>query len=510
MRSRALVGLLVLCVGACRGGSPPEVRPAAGPASAVSAPTAIAFEVPDAGAAEVAVEAGMPRLAIVLDDPRLAAARERVKSNDPSGAARVIDAARAGATDPAQACAWAYASGKLHQEAAESSEAAAAFERATGAGVDGGAPCTLAPYAALRAAEAMLRMNRQDDAITLLLPLGDDFAARDEAKLALADAYVMKGDRASALPLWRALLTASPHGVRWPDTSIRLANALLDGVDGPPAGHAQEAFDLTTRVLAEAPMAAETIDVGAARTRAAGLLHGASTLLSPDDRVRVAQAWLDAGQPKRAVEAASALLKAIPRKAKKEREAACKAAVIRAQAAPHGKSDDLADAWGEAIARCDGQDAQVTALYYGGKASVSAHRNVEATTRFDLVEKRFPLHRLADDARFHAALLANDEGDEAKYLAMMASIPDAYPDGDMKSEALFRVGLARVEKRDLDGARAAFDRLLAMPPDERAWGAAGRTAYYRARVAQLAGDADGAKQRYAAVVAEQPFTFYML
>ncbi|HEY8090894.1 MAG TPA: transglycosylase SLT domain-containing protein [Polyangiaceae bacterium] len=513
MRSCALVACVVLGVGACRGGSAPEVRPAAGPALAVATEPPALLEVPDAGgAASVAeLEEGMPKLSVVLDDPRLATAKQRVRDSDPSGAAKAMEAALATATlDATQACTWAYAAGRLHGESSETAEAEAAFERALAANGDAGPPCALAPYANLRAAEALLALGRHDDAVARLQAAGEDFALRDEARLAMADALMLKNDRPSAVPIWRTLLASAPHGVRWPDTSVRLASALLDGVEGPPVGHAREAFDLTTRVLVEAPMAVEKLDVVGPRARAAKLLHGASTLLAPDERARQAQAWLDAAQPKRATEVADALLKALPRGDKKHHEAACKAAIVRAQAVPRAKSEDAAEAWGDAIARCDGEDAQVTALYYGGKASVSAHRHVEATSRFALVESRFPKHRLADDARFHAALVVYDEGDEAKSLAMLASIPDAYPDGDMKAEALFRVALARLEKGDLDASRASLDRLLAQPTDDRAWGSAGRAAYFRARVAQLAGDAADAKTRYAGLVADQPLAFYML
>jgi soluble lytic murein transglycosylase len=454
----------------------------------------------------------MPPLAPVLDDPRLVAARARARDHDPAAAARTLDAARASAVlSGTQSCSWAYVSGRLHLDAAETSEASAAFERALTPADDAGTPCPLAQYAGLRDAQTLLRLGRQDDAIARLHAIGDDFGARDEARLALADALVMKGDRPSALPLWRALLAASPHGVRWADSSLQLAGALLDGVDGPPEAHAQEALDLATRVLVEAPMVAEKADVLGLRTRAAKARRQATApILTPDERVRQAQAWLDATQPKRATETADALLAALPKGDKKHREAACKAAIVRAQAVPHGKSSDAADAWGDAITRCEGEDAQVTALYYGGKASTSAHRNVEAMARFALVEKRFSTHRLADDARFHAALVVYDEGDEARYLSMLASLPDAYPDGDMKGEALFRVALTQLGKRDLDGARTTLDRMLALPPDDRAWGSTGRAAYYRARVSQLAGDVGDAKTRYAAIVSDQPLAFYML
>jgi soluble lytic murein transglycosylase len=467
----------------------------------------------------------MPKLALVLDDPRLPLVRERERAHDPSGAARALDAALPHAElDAKRACAWAYVSGRLHLEAGEAAEASQAFERVLAGGADAGPPCTLVPYAALRDGQALLRVGRYDDAVAWLRAVGDDVPARDEAKLALADAYVMKGDRASAVAVWRTLLAGGPRGVRWADSSQQLASALLDGVDGPPELRAQEALDLATRVLVQAPAAAEKTDVLGLRTRAAALLKlRAAPALTPDERARQAQAWLDAGQHKRAVETAEALLKALSPKDKKHRDAACKAATVRAHAVPRGKPEEAAAAWGEAITRCEGDDAQAVALYYGGKASASAHRNAEAMTRYALVEKRFPRHRLADDARFHAALVIYDQGDEVKYLAMLASIPDAYPDGDMRGEALLRVALARLAKHELDAARETFDRLIAGSagssengpthptlPEDRSWGGAGRAAYYRARVAQLAGDADDAKRRYAAIVADEPLSFYML
>jgi soluble lytic murein transglycosylase len=449
----------------------------------------------------------MPRLAVVLDDRRLATARAADEARDPSTAAREVDIARAtAALDAAQACAWDYVAGRLHLAADEAADAAAAFERVL-AGADGGGACPLAPYAALRAAQSFVRLGRNDDALARVRAVGDGVVLREEARLALADAHAGRGDRASAVPLWRGLLAASPAGLRWADTSVLLATALLDGMDGAPESRAQEALDLVTRVLAESPWVDEKIDVAALRDRAAAFLGRATPPLTFDERARQAQAWLDFGKPKRATEVAQALLQAIPAHDKKHADAACKAAVVRAHAVPHGKADDTADAWGTAIARCEGSDTLVTALYQGAKASASARRRQEARSRFDRVEKLFSSHRLADDSRFRSALLASDEGDEAKSLALLASIPDVYPDGDMKTEALFRVALAKLSKRDLEGARAALERLSLLQPDEKA---APRAAYFRARVSQLAGDIDDAKARYAVLVDDQPLSYYML
>ena len=446
--------------GGCRGGSAPEARPAAEPSLQIAKPLS------DAGdAAAVATVDGMPRLAVVLDDPRLSLARDLVGAKDDSGAAREVDRVRATVSlDARSDCEWSYLSGRLHLSAGESPEAAAAFERAGTPGPSG-TPCALAPYARLRGAEALIRASRFDEAIASAQKVGDDIAARDETRLTLADALSCKGDRAGAVAIWRAFLAANPRGLRWVDLSLQIATALLDGVEGAPAAGAQEALDRTTRVVVEAPLTAEKLDAATVRQRAATVSKAPLKPFTPEERARVAQAWLDASQPKRAHEAADEALAAIPKGEGPHRAAACSAAIVRAQATPHAKSEDVAAAWGAAIARCEKDDTLVTALYYGARASATAHHYPEALARFEKVEKLFPKHRLADDARFRSALLVEDLGDDARARTMLESIPDAYPQGDMGGEALFRVALEKLEKHDIDGARGALDRVLTLAPD---------------------------------------------
>jgi len=464
---------------------------------------------------EAATDEGLPRIAVVLDDPRLLLARERVQARDDSAAAREVERVQAEVSlDATASCQWSFVAGRLHLAAGEASDAAVAFERAS-KGEDAGGACPLASYALLREAQALARLGRYDEALAAARAVGGDLAARDEAKSVLADALASRGDRASAVPLWRALLTvpgARPASSRWAEVAVRLAAALLEGADGSLRAHAaEEAFDLATRVLVEAPTTIERLDVIGLRARAAALASGRLALpLTFDQRARQAQAWLDALQPKRAREVAEAVLKAVSRGDKLYREAACKAAVVAAQAMPRGQAEASAAAWGVAMARCDGDDALATALYSGGKASASAQRYDEAIARFAKVEALFPRHRLADDARLRAALVLHEEGDDARSQAMLESLPDAYPDGDMRGEALFRVALARLVAGDLDAARAPLDRCVIVSRDDRGAGLGGRAAYFRARLAELAGEANDAKSRYAALITDEPLTYYML
>jgi soluble lytic murein transglycosylase len=516
-KSRRALFALGAVVCACRSGSPPEARPPARPSSGPGAREQVAGGGGKGeNGKEPGIDFGMPRISPALDDPRLAAAREREQLGDESGAASEVDRVRRSVVlDAAQACAWGYVAGRLHLAAGEAGEAALAFERAEFGAGDAGTACPLAMHARLRQAQALVRLGHYDDAIAIAHGLGDELNARDETKLVLSDAFVGKGNRAAAVPIWRDLLASSPHGVRWVDTSIELATALLDGVDGPPGSRADEALDVVTRALIEAPALADKLDAAALRVRATvASKRGATPAPSPEDRARQAQAWFDSSQPKHAREAAEDVLKAIPRGDKNHHEASCKAAILRAQATAHGKSNEAADAWGDAIVRCERDDLLVTALYYGGKASSAAKRNAEALARYGRVEKLFPKHRLADDARLRAALVLQDQGEDTRALAMLASLPDVYPEGDMRSEALFRLSLAKLGVRDLDGARTALDRLLAIAPDPpgHSMGSAlaGRADYFRARVAQLAGDVDDARRRYAALVVDQPLAYYML
>lgn len=458
----------------------------------------------------------MPALALVLDDPRLAAARESDAAGDEAAAAGEVQRVRSTVLlDARRACEWSYLAGRLYLAAGAPSDAAAAFEGAAEAADGGAGPgCPLEPYARLREAEALVRAGRGEDAIAALDAVKKDVAAQEEAHLARADAFVVGGDRAAAIPIWRAELAAAPHGLRWVDSSMQLARALLDGQNGPPAANAREAFDRVTRVIVEAPLVADKVDAPAVRDRAA-LAMGLRTAprLTLDERAREAQAWLDESQPRRARELADGVLREIAPGDRERMGIACRAATVRAHAVPRGKVDEAAEAWGVAIARCGegaDADARAMALYQGGKASSQAKRVGEALARFAAVEKQFPTHRLADDARFHSALLIDEQGDRARSLSLLASIADTYPDGDMGLDALFRVALAKLETKELSDAQSILDRLLSTPQEAWSWGSAGRAEYFRGRVAELSGELADAKARYAAIVAHRPLSYPML
>lgn len=493
MRRVAALGALVAFAGAfvgCRSGSnvAPPVVTSTPPAEPKAAPA-----VP-----------GLPPLKVLLDDPRLARVRDLERAKDYAAAARLVHDAAPGDLAPADRCAWDYLEGRLWL-AAGASDAIASFERAEAAA------CPLASYARLHGAQALARAGRADDAIAKAKAVPEDLAAaRDDVRILLAEALAAKGDRAAALPLWRAWLASNPHGPRWVDTSVRIATALLDGVDGPAEAHAREAYDLATKVVVEAPKLADTAGAPAARSRAVALLHASDPSVTealPDtDRARQAQVWLDLGEPTKAYELATSVWSGA-----KKGPAACRAAATRAAAAAKVKSIKI-DGWPEAVAACDKDDALVTTLYQGAKAKTSKDPKL-AVEWFGKVEERFPTHRLADDARYRAALIvaqSTEEGHDERAEKMLRSLPEAYPAGDMKTEALFRVALVKMQRGEWEAARPLLESVDEMAPEDRHWATAGRAEYFRGRVAAQSGDLEGARARWTRVVERHPLSFYML
>jgi soluble lytic murein transglycosylase len=489
--------LATVCVSAlgarCHGAGGREVPPDSKPESDAGAET---------GATQSATQG--PPLWVVLDDARFADARAFEDDAHHAEAAAALDADLAKTTTSAkEKCTTEYVIGRLRALAGDDANAAAAFDLAAT-----GDCAALFDYARERAAAAYERAGKPDDAIARASAVVGRAAITEEAALVRAEALAAKNDRAQAVPIWRDQIAKHPHGARWVDTAVRLATALLDGVDGDAKTHAKEAFDLATRVVVEAPTLEDTSGAAAQRKRAIALDASLAHDLGVDERIKRAKAMLDVSQPDKARTEIDAAIAAIPAKDRAASDVACRASQVRAQAIAKSKKGSAADAWGDAIRACSKeQDPLASALYNGAKASAGPKPD-EALERYARIEKEFPKHRLADDARLASALILHDR-DAAKFETMLLTLPDDYPEGDMRGEALFRVALARMTRGDWEGAKAPLDRNVQIDGASHHWATAGRAAYFRAKCAAKTGDEAGAKKQWVEIVKTYPLAYYM-
>ena len=489
-RLRALV-LATVCVSAlgarCHGAGVREVPPDSKTETDAGA---------ESGAAQGTAQG--PPLWVVLDDARFADVRAFEDDAHHAEAAAALEADLAKTTSAKEKCTTEYVIGRLRALAGDDANAAVAFDLAATADC-----AALADYARERAAAAYERAGKPDDAIARASAVVGRVAIAEDAALVRAEALAAKGDRAQALVIWRDHLAKRPRGARWVDTAVRLATALLDGVDGDAKSRAKEAFDLATRVAIEAPTLDETSGAAAQRKRAIAADPSVARELSADERIKRAKALLDASQPDKA----RAEIDGIPAKDRAASDVGCRASQVRAQAIAKSKKGSAADAWGDAIRACAKEQDLVSALYNGAKASAGPKPD-EALERYGRIEKEFAKHRLADDARLASALILHDR-DATKFETMLLTLPDDYPEGDMRGEALFRVALTRMARGDWEGAKAPLDRNIQIDGASHHWATAGRAAYFRAKCAAKTGDEAGAKKQWAEIVKTYPLAYYM-
>ena len=267
----------------------------------------------------------------------------------------------------------------------------------------------------------------------------------------------------------------------------------------PPRTTRARPTTLATKVVVEAPKLADAAGAVAARARAVARAQAEGSVRDRGALRRRARE-AGAGLARRAASRTRRSTSRPPCSAStKTGAAACRAAVTRANAAVKARGVKL-NGWPDAVTACEKDEQLVTALYSGAKAHASKDPKL-AIDWFGQVEQLFPSHRLADDARYRGALLvaqSTDEGHEARAEQMLRSLPDAYPAGDMRTEALFHVALGKMQHGDWEAAKPLLDRIVELAPDDRHWATAGRAEYFRARAAAATGDAEGARSRLVA------------
>jgi soluble lytic murein transglycosylase len=444
-----------------------------------------------------------------LEDPRLSAAAASLATGDLRAAAAALGAAlEQHKPAGAELGRWRYAQAQLLAKAGDSASAAQLFDLAAAA--EG---WLAAPYARLAAARAYGAAGRHAEAVERAAGISEELPIATEARLLRAESLEAAGDKAAAAELWKAQLRAKKRGPRWADLSTRVAGFLLEGT--PDAAQAREAAELLRAVTIEAPASGAAAKARQLLPRALEVLPAEQRAplqrLTTEERLQQAQALLDGGRREDAIKACNALVDELePRQ--REGKVACDAAVLKASASSKtGRRAVGADAWAEAVQRCEAHKGQLlTALFQGAKQTMSAGRTQDAARLYARVEAEFSSHSYADDARLRGARIARLMGDEARSQQMLSKMPTDYPDGDMLEDGLFELALRQMERQDWSSALATLQRSLELRPVEKPHHAAGRARYFAARMHGMLGRPQQQAEGLQQVVREHPFSYYMV
>jgi soluble lytic murein transglycosylase len=364
----------------------------------------------------------------------------------------------------------------------------------------------LAPYASLQLAESVLATDPAR-AVHLTASLRGDWGGAWTARMTEARALVALGRNDEAIARYRAIVAATPDDVAAISAGMPLVNLLAARDD---VASKAEAIAILRRVAtrsAGTPLAASCL----ARVTSilATLPEEERTRLTPmplTDRLQEAAAQARALR----FEEAARQYQAIADEPGSEGAVRCEARLEAGKALLRARDRRPAVThlvWvGE---HCSAPEHVAWARYEAGRGYTSLGDPAAAIAQFEALERQAPTHRLADDARYRAAVLDLEEGRPEAFRARMSELPTRYPSGDMVERALVELALEARARRDFAAARQHLDAALAGPTGTAdSEGMEGRSAYWLARTLhdlELRSDAIAA---YARVIREWPLSYH--
>ncbi len=459
-----------------------------------------------------------------LAEPRFDAVARALERGDEREAARAAaatcDQARGEKRAPAELRSLALLAARFLERAGDPLEALARYDQAA---ADDWA---LSSYGRLGAARCLAALGRPAEALDRLGRIPGEGPVAVQAEELRAEVLVLSGSRAPAIAAFRRTLASSDAAVR-DRAALRLATLLLE----EPAAGARDPAD----VIEALGLARRVSLVGAANDpraiEARTLEQRALERLPESDRKTLARPS--------APEALSAVTALVEARRFEEANVAINSLRAGGGHASGSSSRDTgsSEAWcglellrgrtlaglrqwgaasdllGEVSRRCSDPDLVTRALFLAGKHAESDKRFAQAIRYYEQIEKEHGKHRLADDARFRAALCYAELGAEARFSDLITRMPDDYPEGDMVLDALFEVAARRLGKGDWAGAGLALDRAATLPAAisaDRGQEYRGREPYFRARAWGIEGQTEKSLSELERVISEAPLSYYML
>jgi soluble lytic murein transglycosylase len=455
----------------------------------------------------------------LLLDPRLMAVAQAVEANSPRSGALALEQVMAKANLTAdQAMRWQFLLGRLREKAGEPRASLAAYRLAAAE------DWPLRDYARLGAARALVSTGELGAArtelerITAGPPLGTD------VRLLTAEIALLEHDLDRAVDALKGELGKPGRKPERASTELRLAQALLERASVPSRASSaaaqtdcEQALELARAVRCERPLDPMAIRAERLEKQILDALpepaRARLRVLTLEEELARLRGLVNARLEDAAEQVALALLARLPPGARWQ-ELGCEAALLGAKAVALKKKPDRAlDFLIEPLRRCQGDDWRARALYLAGTYAAQDGRHMQAVRYFEELERAFPTHSLADDARLKAALGYFELGVEAEFTRLLSRLPEDYPGGDMVLDGIFRLALRRIEKCDWPGAASVLERAQLLARDReytRGTEYSGRERYFLARAAIQTGDTARGYDQLAEIVRELPLSYYML
>jgi soluble lytic murein transglycosylase len=502
MIARASTLAFVLGVAACSGHAGHPAAP--GAEATPTAPPTIDGGAPATSDAGPTAAAAPARLDLAQAVPTFPDANSRFALEDWTGARALYAAAQAAATDDglrarAQLMV-AICDVRLDHWRDAADGLAAAAPRIP----------ALADWLRYQEARARYFAHQVDRAAELARAVAPDAIAGADAELLVGDIVRAGKDPAATAAHYRGYLTRRPDGPRASEARFRLAEALEQL--GPDA--AKEMVGAYRQIDLDDPTSSWATKARARLQALASTLPAAlatwSTTLTGAEHVARGKVLFDAMRnPESEAEMAAAL--AAPDLSADDR---CVAAYHLAQSQFKARNrTDAAPAFDAAVTACTAvknADLAVRSAYQAGRSYAYLHQHETAIARYKAAEAAGPTHSLADDARLRQAEEWADLKNDKEVTAALASLPDAYPTGDMRAEAMWRLGWRAFRNDELGKAIGWWQKQIAIMPIDDTYYAEGQAQYWIGRAKAKQGKPAEAIAAWKDAIATYPMSYYAL
>ncbi|UTG94128.1 tetratricopeptide repeat protein [Geobacter sulfurreducens] len=352
----------------------------------------------------------------------------------------------------------------------------------------------LADYALFWQAEALMAATRYDEAEEVLQRLvgtWPDSPTLRKARMLLADAQFARKEYRQALASYIRFIELYPSGTD--SVTANLKTALCrEGLDDPR----RAVQELRAIWLAyPASPVAETAEQELKRLEALGF---PAVPLTPDELLKRGTTLYNLGKYERAL----AVFNTIPLKEQLAGFNDRVALKIGETLLKLRRYKDAARTFSSLIEREPKREIADEARFLLARAQNKAGNDDEAFLGFLKLAETAPTSEWADNALLEAAFVRKFQGRYADQLAVLEKLLTTYPGTKLKPRAMWETAWARYNTGDYRSAAESF-RLLTASADYRE-----RALYWHGRSLQRIGEETVARQSFAMLAEEYPFSFY--
>lgn len=378
----------------------------------------------------------------------------------------------------------------------------------------------LADYSRYYAARATYKAKRFAEAERLAAAVDARSVLIVDAQLLRADALLALHRPAEAAPLWRSYLRRRPGGARIAEARLRIAEdeiakalALKDAKDAKARQtHLQNALRHYKAIVVDRPLARQVAEAKKRVQELARQLPGGAARwgqLSANELFRQSLFYYRKQRNKRSERGFAAALKAPDLDAGQR----CRLQYYRAKSIfKQRQRDRAAGPFLEAAKLCrraKRSELTLKSLYNRARGLYSKGLYLDAAQAFLAIEREFPQHSYADDARLRAAEAYAELKRFDQVTKLLDAIPKKYPQGDQAREALWRLARRAYFKKRYKRALALLDRIDKLGLARRYY-EEGRALYWRARILGRQGKRAAAQRVYERTIRDYPLSYYAL